>query len=243
MASNAEQTVHQIQHDCQNLLKRVAPMRRVLRFGIVLQLGMLLGLLSFVRSMSAEPKVYTVDPARSELVVQLFKTGIGGPLAHDHVVRATQYTGQIQADLADPTKSVITVEVQTAALQADEPTLRQKYGLTKPLSEKDRQDVQAHMQGSEQLDVARYPTIRFRSTQITQQAEGQYTVTGNLTLHGVTQAVTFPVQGEAQAGFLHGWGSFRLLQSHFGYKPYSAFLGAIRNQDEVMLHFDIVAGP
>src|SRR5947209_14720996 len=69
MASNAEQTVHQIQHDCQNLLKRVAPMRRVLRFGIVLQLGMLLGLLSFVRSMPAEPKVYTIDPARSELVV------------------------------------------------------------------------------------------------------------------------------------------------------------------------------
>jgi polyisoprenoid-binding protein YceI len=204
---------------------------------------MLLGLLSFVRSLPAEPKVYTVDPTRSELVVQLFKAGIGGPLAHDHVVRATQYTGHIQADLADPIRSVITVEVHTAALQADEPALRQKYGLTKSLSEKDRQDVQAHMQGSEQLDVARYPTIQFRSTQITQQAEGQYTVTGTLTIHGVTQSVTFPVQGEVQAGLLHGRGSFRLLQSRFGYKPYSAFLGTIKNQDEVILHFDIVAAP
>ena len=124
-------------------------MHRVLRFGLVLQLGMLLGLLSFVRSLPAEPKVYTVDPTRSELVVQLFKTGIGGPLAHDHVVRATQYTGHIQADLAEPIRSVMTVDVHTAALQADEPALRQKYGLTKSLSEKDRQDVQAHMQGSE----------------------------------------------------------------------------------------------
>jgi polyisoprenoid-binding protein YceI len=75
------------------------------------------------------------------------------------------------------------------------------------------------------------------------EQEGRYTVMGDLTLHGMTRAVTFPVQGEVQAGFLHGWGSFRLLQSHFGYKPYSAFLGAIRNQEEVMLHFDIVAGP
>src|ERR671931_788309 len=104
-------------------------MRRVLRFGLVLQLGMLLSLLSFVRSIPAEPKIYTVDPARSELVVQLFKAGIGGPLAHDHVVRATQYTGQIQADLTDPLRSVVTVEVRTAALQADDPALREKYKL------------------------------------------------------------------------------------------------------------------
>jgi polyisoprenoid-binding protein YceI len=191
----------------------------------------------------AEPKVYTVDPARSTLVVQLFKTGIGGPLAHDHVVHATQYTGQIQVDLTDPTRSIVTIEVHTAALQADAPALRQQYGLTKALSEKDRQEVQAHMQGAGQLDVARYPTIQFRSTKITQQADGQYIVTGDLTLHGVTQSVTFPVQGEVQAGLLHGRGSFRLLQSRFGYKPYSAFLGAIKNQDEVLLHFDIVAVP
>jgi len=46
-----------------------------------------------------------------------------------------------------------------------------------------------------------------------------------------------------QAGLLHGRGSFRLLQSRFGYKPYSAFLGTIKNQDEVILHFDIVAAP
>src|SRR5215471_10768669 len=123
MASNTEQTVHQRQHDCQNLLSRVTPRRSIWRFGIV----MLLGLFSFVCSVSAQPKVYSVDAARSALVVQLFKAGIGGPLAHDHVVRATQFTGQIQADLADPTRSAITIEVQTPALQADEPTLRQKY--------------------------------------------------------------------------------------------------------------------
>src|SRR5262245_42471740 len=191
-------------------------MGRVLRFGLALQPVMLLGLLSFVRPIPAEPKVYTVDPARSELAVQLFKTGIGGPLAHDHVVRATQYTGQILVDVADPTRSSVTIEVHATALQADEPALRQKYGLNKSLSDKDRQEVQEHMQGTGQLDVARYPTIRFRSTQIIQQAAGQYSVTGDLTLHGVIQSVTFPVQGEVQAGLLHGWGSFRLLQSRFG---------------------------
>ena len=202
-----------------------------------------LGLLSFASSAQAEARVYAFDPTRSELVVQLFKAGIAGPLAHDHVVSATQYTGHMQADLADPTRTVITVEVQTAALKADEPALRQKYGLTKPLSEKDRQDIQAAMEAPDQLDVARYPTIRFRSTQVTRQAEGQYTVMGELTIRGVTRSVTFPVRVELRDGTVHGWGSFSFTQSSFGYKPYSAFLGAVRNKDEVVLHFDIVTTP
>jgi polyisoprenoid-binding protein YceI len=137
----------------------------------------------------------------------------------------------------------MTIEVSTAALQADEPAVRQKYGLTKALSEKDRQEVQAHMQAPDQLAVARYPTIQFRSTQITQQGEGQYTVTGDLTIRGVTQSITFPVQGEQHAGLLHARGSFRVLQSRFGYQPYSAFLGTIRNKDEMVLHWVIVAAP
>jgi hypothetical protein len=33
------------------------------------------------------------------------------------------------------------------------------------------------------------------------------------------------------------------MQSAFGYKPYSALLGAIKNKDAVMLHIDLVAVP
>lgn len=36
-------------------------------------------------------------------------------------------------------------------------------------------------------------------------------------------------------------GRNHFLQSSFGYQPYSAFLGAVRNKDEVILHFDIIA--
>ena len=33
------------------------------------------------------------------------------------------------------------------------------------------------------------------------------------------------------------------MQSAFGYKPYSALLGAIKNKDAVMLHIHLVAVP
>jgi polyisoprenoid-binding protein YceI len=210
---------------------------------LVLQLSIVLGLTctTVFLAQAEEPVVYTIDPTRSELVVQLFKAGVGAALAHDHVVRATQYTGQIHGDSADPATASIIAEVQTAFLQADEPTLRQKYGLTGSLSDASRQDIQAAMTAKDQLHVERYPTIRFESTRIVSQAQGQYLVTGELTIRGVTQTVTFPVKVELQGDTLHGWGVFRFRQSNFGYKPYRAFLGVVQNKDEVILHFDVIA--
>lgn len=190
---------------------------------------------------SAGAAQYVIDPARSELVVQLFKAGVGAALAHDHVVRATKYSGQIQLDPAAPTAAQITVEVDAASLVADEPETRQKYNLPLGLSEESRQEIQQTLKSEEQLYVQRYPTIRFRSTRITLEGEGQYTVTGDLELRGVTQTISLSLQAELQEKVLRGTGSSRFLQSRFGYQPYSAFWGAVQNQDEVMLRVDIVA--
>ncbi|MGE0823438.1 MAG: YceI family protein [Candidatus Binatia bacterium] len=197
---------------------------------------------TFVSTATAET-VYTVDTSRSELVVQLFKAGVGAAFAHDHVVHATTFAGQIRLDATTPSNSSVTVEVQTPSLIADEPTTRQRYGLTSTLSEKNRQQIQETMMSTSQLDVGHYPTITFTSTQIGAAAAGIYTVTGNLTIREITQTVTFPAQVEQREQALQVRGSFRFNQSSFGYEPYSAFFGAVRNQDEVRLHFDILAIP
>ena len=46
-----------------------------------------------------------------------------------------------------------------------------------------------------------------------------------------------------EAGELRSRATVSFLQSSFGYRPYSAVLGAIRNKDEVTLHVDLVATP
>ena len=58
------------------------------------------------------------------------------------------------------------------------------------------------------LDVAAFPTIKFESTAVKKAAEGQYEVTGNVTLHGVTKpvSVTMTKAGEAD----DKWGGHRL---------------------------------
>jgi polyisoprenoid-binding protein YceI len=183
---------------------------------------------------------YLIDPTRSTLVVQLFKTGVGAALAHDHVVRATNFSGKIQLDPAAPTAAQIAVELDATALVADEPETRRKYNLPAGLSEDDRRDIQQTLESEAQLYVRRYPKIRFRSTRITLERDGRYVVTGDLELRGVTRAVSVSLLAELQ-DTLHAKGSGRFLQSSFGYEPYSTFLGAVRNQDEVLIQLDIVA--
>lgn len=211
-------------------------MRRSVYWGIV---SGLLATLFMPQSGSAAQ--YIIEPARSQLVVQLFKTGVGAAFAHDHVVRATRYSGQIQLDPKAPTAAQISVEIDATVLVADEPGTRQKYNLPPGLSDESRQEIQQTLESEEQLYVRRYPTIRFRSTHITLEREGRYTVTGDLELRGVTQVISLSVQAELRGEELHGKGLGRFLQSSFGYRPYSAFLGAVKNQDEVVLHVDIVA--
>ena len=198
-------------------------------------------LLSTTRCAAEPPVVYVIDPARSELVVQLFKAGVGSALAHDHVVRATDYRGRIRGTPAVPLTATVVVDVQSAALRADEPAVRRKYGLPALPSDADRNEIQRTMESASQLDVAHHPTMHLVSTRIEQRAETEFVVTGELTIRDVTRQVTFPVVVERSDRIMHGRGSLRFTQSGFGYQPYSAFFGAVRNQDEVVLHFDIVA--
>ncbi len=52
-----------------------------------------------------------------------------------------------------------------------------------------------HLKSADFLDVAKYPTITFKSVKIEPDGEGKWKVTGNLTLHGVTKLVVLEVTG------------------------------------------------
>jgi polyisoprenoid-binding protein YceI len=47
-----------------------------------------------------------------------------------------------------------------------------------------------HLKGADFFDIATHPTARFMLTGITQQADGEMSATGELTLRGVTKPVT-----------------------------------------------------
>jgi polyisoprenoid-binding protein YceI len=184
---------------------------------------------------------YRIDAARSTLVVMVFKAGMGSGLAHDHVVRASEFSGKLRIDPASPAESSIAVTVRAASLVPDEPTVREKFKVAKQLSESDRKKVKKTMDGEEQLSVVKFPEITFVSKRIDAEGMGKVKVSGVLTLHGVSREVSFPAAVSVADGTFHGRGTLEFKQSEFGIKPYSALFGTIRNQDTVRLNFDLVA--
>ena len=54
-----------------------------------------------------------------------------------------------------------------------------------------------HLKSPDFFDVAKYPTITFVSTKAQKVAEGEWKVTGDLTIHGVTKQVVMDVEGPA----------------------------------------------
>lgn len=184
---------------------------------------------------------FTIDPDQSALVVQVFRDGVAARLAHDHVVQARAFSGSVAYDPQKPDASSIQVTVEVGSLQADEPATRRKFGLAGEPSAKDRADIEAAMKSDGQLAAARFPAMSFASTSIAKQPDGRFLVAGRLTIRGVTQEVKFPAQISLEGGLLRGRARLTFRQSSFGYQPYRAALGAIKNKDEVTLHIDLAA--
>lgn len=83
-----------------------------------------------------------------------------------------------------------------------------------------------HLKSADFFDVEKYPTITFKSTSIKKAGGNKYTLTGDLTFHGVTKPVTLtaiyngttenPMNKKATAGFTIT-GAFK--RADFGFAP------------------------
>lgn len=105
--------------------------------------------------------------------------------------RFARWSGALELDLADPTRSSVDVRIDAASIDTQ-------------VADRD-----AHLRSADFLDVANHPELTFRSTRIEKAGEG-YRVVGNLTLHGVTREVVLDAEfsgtgkdpwGNERAGF------------------------------------------
>lgn len=177
------------------------------------------------------------------LVVQVFRDGVAARLGHDHVIRATRFSGLVSFDPAAPESASIRVDVDTDGLEADEPSTRSSFSVSGTPTASDIAEIEKSMKSEKQLYVFRFPRITFVSDRITPGASGRYQVTGHLTIRGITQAVRFPATVRIEGDVLRATATVEFLQSSFGYQPYRAALGAIKNKDAVILHVDLTATP
>jgi polyisoprenoid-binding protein YceI len=68
-----------------------------------------------------------------------------------------------------------------------------------------------HLKSADFFNVATYPTIAFVSSRVTKSSAASYSVTGNLTMHGVTKPVT--LAATVSAPFNHAGGIRRGIEA------------------------------
>jgi polyisoprenoid-binding protein YceI len=90
-------------------------------------------------------------------------------------------SGELVLDETDPKRSTVTAKIDPATIDTREP----------------KRDT--HLKSPDFFDVAKYPTVTFKSTTIKDAGKGRLEVTGDLTIRDVTKPVTLAVEGPTPA--------------------------------------------
>lgn len=70
----------------------------------------------------------------------------------------------------------------------------------------------AHLKSADFFDVEKFPTLNFKSTGISIVGDGEFSVEGDLTIHGVTRRVRFAAEGPTSPT-KDPWGNTRVAMS------------------------------
>jgi polyisoprenoid-binding protein YceI len=97
-----------------------------------------------------------------------------------------------------------------------------------------------HLKGPDFFGVAQYPTATFVSTAIAQKGTN-WTLTGDLTLHGVTKSISFPAKIEVNDEGVHVTSVFKINRNDFGI-AYPGMANDLIRQD-VVLSFNVKSSP
>lgn len=147
-------------------------------------------------------------------------------------VKGTFHTfeAQVQADASDLTSAAIRFDIDLNSVDTR------------------NSDRDAHLRSADFFDAEKNPKLVFQATKIVKTGDGEYDVTGDLSLHGVTRPETFEVTfegsgkdpwGNEKAGFT-ATGSIK--RSDYGL-TYNAVLetGGVLIGDEVKISLEIEA--
>ncbi len=197
--------------------------------------------LCLVFAVKAEPQRYVLDPDKSKLYVQVFKddSTLAAALAHDHVVLATRWQGKVLVDPEKLAACVVEVTVPVAGLRADQPEMRTLVGYKKMLSDSRQKTVGKHMRAKKQLAANNFSQITFRS-QSCSGTKKELLVNGELTIRGKSNAVTIPLQIFHSNNSIRAKGTFTAQHSDFGFSPYSAFFGTVKNRPDILFVINVV---
>lgn len=183
---------------------------------------------------------YAVDPQASEVRLLVYRDGPLARFGHNHVIVGRVH-GEIRA--GDTTAaSGFRLEIPVASLVVDPPAARAEEGeeFAAPVSDPARRGTRENMLGADVLDAPVHPLIRIESVALTGPPWAP-TVTARVTLRGATRDLNFPAAVVRTGDSLVVIASFRISQSDFGIKAFTALNGGLRVRDALDVRVRVVA--
>jgi polyisoprenoid-binding protein YceI len=108
------------------------------------------------------------------------------------------FSGTIDVPAGKIEQATITVEIDTSSIYSP--------------SEK----LTGHLKSPDFFDVEKNPKATFRSKSIAPKADGTVTITGDLTLHGVTKQISFPAKASVSGDTATATSEFGINRKDFG---------------------------
>jgi len=135
----------------------------------------------------------------------------------------TKVTGTVDLDEKDFTQSKVEATIDATTIDTHEP----------------KRD--AHLKSADFFDVAKFPTITFKSTSVGRGPGGRLRVTGDLTMHGVTKEVVLLVEMlsapvKDKSGTLHRGTS---ATTHVNRKEFGMNFNGVLDSGGVMVGDDV----
>lgn len=177
---------------------------------------------------------YVIDPKGSTFVVRAFATGLLSSFGHNPTIAIPDFQGEVQfaSDALDEASARLVIQAASLTVTDD-------------ISAKDREEIERRMH-DEVLETDGFEEIIYECDKVSpiqKISEGQYKVTlnGELSLHGVTQALPVSARVTVKGNTLRAVGDFSIRQSDYDIRPVSAAGGTVKLKDELKLSFDITA--
>ena len=156
------------------------------------------------------------------------RTGVAGSasrMGHRLVLNVEDWSAEVT--VTDGVPVAVTFRADLDSLQVESGS-----GGVTPLTVVDKQVIRRN--AAKVLEVADYGEVTFTSAEVT-MADDEVTVTGDLTIHGVTQSLTAVLTRDGD----RLTASVPVVQTDFGIRPYSAMLGQLKVSDEVAVDVDV----
>jgi polyisoprenoid-binding protein YceI len=173
---------------------------------------------------AVDPGTYELGPAAGRVAIRTGRVGIAARAGHDLLIEVTRWSSSVEVG-DGPAAVAITAELDFGSL-----SVREGTGGAKPLSAKDRADIEKTIS-----KILGGGSAAFTSSRVIPSDVGG-AIEGNVTYRGRTLPLRFQVTTPGPGRYR---GSATVAQTAFGITPYTGFFGALKLRDEVTVEFDV----